>query len=65
MLALSEWQHYLMGAAIDVEIWDRPPEPPILPKASEAEPLTGTMGDGARRVPLCAPTQIRPTQQEG
>ncbi len=21
MLALDEWQHYLMGAAVDVEIW--------------------------------------------
>ncbi len=21
MLALDEWRHYLMGAAIDVEIW--------------------------------------------
>ncbi len=65
MLALDEWRHYLMGAAVDVEIWTDHQNLQYFRKASEAEPTTSALGDRASGVSLRPPPQARRSQQEG
>ncbi len=57
MLALSEWRHYLMGAAEDVEIWTDHQNLQYSPITTEVEQKTSTLGYRASRVSLHTTTQ--------
>ncbi len=65
MLALSEWHHYLMGAAKDIEIWTDHQNLQYYRLPQKLNRRQARWGNRISRVSFHTTTQTRRPQQEG